>query len=85
MLYEVITSDIEVVWMKNLSGPGSPAEKFRKDPSVDACFVITPDMLGLSGGLKSIGSGAEGTVTGAKVLVSTAEMSRSIADVYVFV
>ncbi len=76
-------SDIEVVWMKNLSGPGSPAEKFRKDPSVDACFVITPDMLGLSGGLKSIGSGAEGTVTGAKVLVSTAEMSRSIADVYV--
>ena len=37
----------------------------------------------MSGGLDSRGTGAEGTVKDAKVLVSTAQMSRSIADVYV--
>ena len=39
-------------------------------------------MIGLTGGLEAKGSGAEGTVKGAHVLVSTAQMSRSIADVY---
>ena len=43
--------------------------------------VITPDMLALTGGLDSTGTGAEGTVEGAEVLVSTAQMSRSVADV----
>jgi outer membrane protein OmpA-like peptidoglycan-associated protein len=45
--------------------------------------VITPDMIGLCGGLQNTGSGAEGTIKGSRVLVSTAELSRSIADVYV--
>jgi len=40
-------------------------------------------MIGITGGMSNIGSGAEGTVKGARVLVSTAELSRSIADVYV--
>src|SRR2546427_3263689 len=40
-------------------------------------------MVSLCGGLQSTGTGAEGTVKGARVLVSTAELSRSIADVYV--
>lgn len=76
--------DIRVVWAKDLTASkDSPAELFRKNPSIDACFVITPDMIGLCGGLHSIGSGAEGTVKGSRVLVSTAELSRSIADVYV--
>jgi len=77
-------SDIKVVWAKDLTGsPQSPAEMFRKDPNIAACFAITPDMIGLCGGLQNTGSGAEGTVRGARVLVSTAELSRSIADVYV--
>jgi len=76
--------DIKVIWKDDLTGtPNSPAEIFRKDKNIDACFVISPDMIGLSGGLQSIGSGAEGTVKGARVLISTAELSRSIADVYV--
>jgi outer membrane protein OmpA-like peptidoglycan-associated protein len=75
-------SDITVVWSKNLTGEGSPAELFKKDASIDACCVISPDMISLTGGLTSKGSGAEGTVKGAKVLVSTASMSRSIADIY---
>jgi ABC-type nitrate/sulfonate/bicarbonate transport system substrate-binding protein/outer membrane protein OmpA-like peptidoglycan-associated protein len=77
-------SDVQVVWAEDLTGTAaSPAEMFRKDGRIDACFVITPDMIGLTGGLQNTGSGAEGTVRDARVLVSTAELSRSIADVYV--
>jgi len=61
----------------------APPELFRKRNDIDACFAITPDMVGLCGGLQTTGTGAEGTVKGARVLVSTAELSRSIADVYV--
>lgn len=76
--------DIKVIWADDLTGtPKSPAEMFRKDPSIAACLVITPDMIGLCGGLQNTGSGAEGSVQGSRVLVSTAELSRSIADVYV--
>ncbi|XOV70769.1 MAG: ABC transporter substrate-binding protein [Verrucomicrobiota bacterium] len=77
-------ADVNIVWAKDLTGtPDSPAEMMRKNPQISACFAITPDMLGLCGGLESTGSGAEGTIKGAHVLVSTAELSRSIADVYV--
>src|SRR5262249_44038504 len=41
------------------------------------------DMIGLCGGGKKVGTGAEGTVQGARVVISTVQMSRSIADVYV--
>jgi ABC-type nitrate/sulfonate/bicarbonate transport system substrate-binding protein len=75
-------SDVEIVWAPDLTGDNGPAALFRKDPSIGACCVISPDMIGLTGGLDSKGSGAEGTVKGAHVLVSTAQMSRSIADVY---
>lgn len=76
--------DIKVVWAKDLTGSAdSPPELFRKRNDIDACFAITPDMAGLCGGLQNTGTGAEGSVKGARVLVSTAELSRSIADVYV--
>lgn len=74
--------DMDVVWVPDLTGENGPAERFRKDPSVDACCVISPDMIGLCGGLDSVGTGAEGTQKGAHVLVSTANISHSIADVY---
>jgi outer membrane protein OmpA-like peptidoglycan-associated protein len=76
--------DINVVWAKDLTGTAnSPAEMMRSNSKIDGCFVITPDMLGLCMDLRSTGTGAEGTVKGARVLVSTAELSRSIADVIV--
>src|SRR5262249_44237878 len=43
-------SDVTVVWADDLTGAKGPAELFRKDPSIDACFVITPDMVDLTGG-----------------------------------
>ncbi len=75
--------DINVTWVKDLMGEKGPAELFRRNPRIAACMVITPDMIGLTGGLRDTGTGAEGTIKGARVLVSTAELSRSIADVYV--
>lgn len=75
--------DVQVVWAKNLTGEDSPAELFRKDATIDACCVISPDMIGLCSGIDQKGSGAEGTVKGAHVVNSTASMSHSIADVYV--
>jgi hypothetical protein len=76
--------DVKVVWTKDLTASADcPAEVFRKRADTDACFAITPDMVGLCGGLANTGTGAEGTVKGARVLVSTAQLSRSIADVYV--
>lgn len=79
---QLSNKDVEIVWTKDLTGPDGAAELFRKDQSVDACCVITPDLLGLTGGFDTVGSGAEGTVEGAHVINSTQSMSRSIADVY---
>lgn len=76
-------SDITVKYFSELTGDGSPVEAFRTDSTISACFAVTPDMFGLCTDLNGVGTGAEGTVKGAHVLVSTAELSRSIADVYV--
>lgn len=74
--------DVTVKFTDDITGPGSPPALFKSDDSIDAAFAITPDMLGITGGLDATGSGAEGTVKGARVVVSTAELSHSIADVY---
>lgn len=81
-LSKMTWKDIQVVFVKDLTGANGPADAFRNDPSIDACFVISPDMIGLTGGLTSKGGDAEGNVKDSVVLVSTAQMSRSIADVY---
>lgn len=76
-------NDINVIWAKDLSiTDQSPAAMFRNTPNADWCCVISPDMIGLTGGLQATGSGAEGTIKGAHVVVSTSELSRSIADTY---
>lgn len=46
-------SEIDIVWVTDLTGPQGAAEAFRNDPTIDACCVITPDMLGLTGGIDS--------------------------------
>jgi ABC-type nitrate/sulfonate/bicarbonate transport system substrate-binding protein len=74
--------DVIVVWCKDLTASDdSPIELLRRG-EVDAACVITPDMLGLTAG-GEVGNGAEGSVRGARIMNSTATMSRSIADVYI--
>ena len=91
LLYDSLESakiskdDVEIVWVKDLTGPNGPADAFRNATAnnpIDACCVITPDLLGLTGDFDSVGTGAEGTVEGAHMLNSTQSMNRSIADVY---
>ena len=77
--------NFEVIWAKDLTGTdNSPATIFSKNPKVDICFVITPDMVTLTGGLDKTGdaSGADGNFPGAHVGLSTATMNKSIVDVY---
>jgi ABC-type nitrate/sulfonate/bicarbonate transport system substrate-binding protein len=74
--------DITVVWTDDVSGDKGPAALFRKDQSIDGCFAISPEMTELTGGLESTGDGQKNSVAGAHVVVSTAYMSHSIADVY---
>jgi len=74
--------DVTPVWTNDVTGKDGPAELFKKDTTVDCCFVVTPDMQGLTSGIDKKGTGAEGTVKDAFVLVSTVTMKRSIADVY---
>jgi len=74
--------EIDVVWTPDVSGPKGPAAELRNQPSVDACFAITPEMEELTGGKALTGTGAGKSVKDAHVLVSTVDMKRSIADVY---
>jgi hypothetical protein len=78
-------NDIEVVWCKDLTGAKSqgdhPGARLRRG-ECDACFVISPDRNGLTGGEKSTGNGKEETVLGAKQILSTLTLNRGVADVF---
>jgi ABC-type nitrate/sulfonate/bicarbonate transport system substrate-binding protein/outer membrane protein OmpA-like peptidoglycan-associated protein len=75
------TKDVKILWTKDLTGTEhTPGEAFRK-PNVDAAMVIIPDGLTLTS-KGAVGSGAEGSVKGAKILLSTKTANRVIADVY---
>ncbi len=77
--------DIEIVWCKDLTGEPTkgdhPGAVFRKGEA-DACFVISPDMIGLTGGAKETGSGRDDTKKGCRMLLSTSTLSRGVADVF---
>jgi ABC-type nitrate/sulfonate/bicarbonate transport system substrate-binding protein/outer membrane protein OmpA-like peptidoglycan-associated protein len=79
-------SDVTIQWVKDITAGDKasvdPAKAFREDPSVQAAFVISPDANALTSGGK-IGTGAEDSVKGAHVLLSTKTASCIIADVYV--
>ncbi|KKU51855.1 MAG: ABC-type nitrate/sulfonate/bicarbonate transport system, periplasmic component [Parcubacteria group bacterium GW2011_GWA2_47_10] len=77
---------VRIKWTKDITAPAngaenSPAAAFREDKSVDAAFVIAPDGMALTSN-GTVGSGAEGSVKGARVLMSTKTANRVIADVY---
>jgi len=73
-------TDVKIVRAKNLTGQDSPVSLLQEG-KVDAAWVITPDMFLLTAG-GNVGTGAEGSVKGAHQILSTAERTRSIADLY---
>lgn len=73
--------DVKLRWLDDLTGTkNTPAAAFREN-GVDAAMVIIPDAQALTsrGG---VGTGAEDSVKGARILLSTKTASRIITDVY---
>ncbi len=58
-----------------------PVSAFQSDTKLDATMCIIPDALMLTSN-GAVGTGAEGSVKGAKILLSTKTAGRIIADVY---
>lgn len=85
----ISSRDVKLKWFSELSLPGydtkgrivDPVSAFLADASIDAVMCIIPDALNLSSG-GSQGTGAAGSVKGAKIMLSTKTASRIIADVY---
>ncbi len=81
-------SSVQFKWLSQLtisekSGGKSvdPVTVFQENSNIDAVMCIIPDALLLTSN-GTVGTGAEGSVKGAKVLLSTKTASRVIADVY---
>lgn len=73
--------DVNIKWVADITGGSkSPAAALR-DGGVDAAMVIIPDALALTSN-GTIGTGAEDSVKGARILLSTKTANRIIADVY---
>ena len=71
-------NDVNLRWLPDLTGAdNSPMAAFQQD-DVDAAFVIIPDALTLTSG----GAGAEDSVRGSRILLSTRTANRIISDVY---
>lgn len=78
--------EIQFRWLKELTYTSGdkvvdPVSAFQSDPTIDAVMCITPDANLLTSGGK-VGSGAEGSVKGATILMTTKTASQVIADVY---
>jgi len=82
-------SDVTFRWLKELTLPEydtsgaivDPVSAFTADSKIDAVMCIIPDGLTLTSG-GDVGTGAEGSVKGAKILLSSKTANRVIADVY---
>lgn len=82
-------STVKFRWLRELTLPTydtkgrvvDPITAFRQDPTIDAVMAIIPDALALTSDGK-VGTGAEGSVKGARVLLTTQTANRIIADVY---
>jgi len=74
-------SDVNLVWLPDLTGTDNTPTAAFYESNVDAALVIIPDALLLSSG-GNVGTGAEGSVKGARILLSTKTANRIIADVY---
>ena len=73
--------DVKLRWVKDLTGTQESPRAALAQPDIDAAMVIIPDALALTSGGK-VGTGAEDSVKGARILLSTKTANRIISDVY---
>lgn len=74
-------NDVNVKWLPDLTGTDDSPMAALYENDVDAVFVIIPDALALTSG-GNVGTGAEDSIKGARILMSTKTANRVIADVY---
>ena len=74
-------TDVKLKWLPDLTGTDNTPMAALYEKDVDAAMVIIPDALALTSG-GTVGTGAEESVRGARILVSTKTANRIIADVY---
>ncbi len=72
-------ADVEIVWVKDLTGDGDTPSKALVDGQADAAALILPDARFLTSG-GTVGTGAEGSVRGSTILISTQEAASVIGD-----
>ncbi|MEM1373126.1 MAG: ABC transporter substrate-binding protein [Pseudomonadota bacterium] len=72
-------SDVDIVWTTDLTGDGDTPSAAIADGRADAAAVILPDARFLTSG-GNVGTGAEGSVRGATILISTQEAASVIGD-----
>jgi ABC-type nitrate/sulfonate/bicarbonate transport system substrate-binding protein/outer membrane protein OmpA-like peptidoglycan-associated protein len=75
------TADVKLKWLPDLTGTSNTPMASLQQGDADAAFVITPDAMVLTSG-GTVGTGAEDSVKGARILLSTKTANRIIADVY---
>ena len=71
--------DVELVWVEDLTGDGDTPSAAFADGRADAAAVILPDARFLTSG-GTVGTGAEGSVRGSTILISTQEAASVIGD-----
>ncbi|MEM9128356.1 MAG: ABC transporter substrate-binding protein [Pseudomonadota bacterium] len=71
--------DVEIVWVSELTGDGDTPSAAIAEGRADAAAVILPDARFLTSG-GNVGTGAEGSVRGATILISTQEAASVIGD-----
>lgn len=72
-------ADVEIVWTADLTGDGDTPAAVLADGRADAAAVILPDARLLTSD-GTVGTGAEGSVRGASILISTQEAASVIGD-----
>ena len=73
--------DVQVKWLADLTATDDTPMAAFYESNIDAAFVIIPDALALTSN-GSVGTGAEDSVKGAKILLSTKTANRIVADIY---
>lgn len=75
------TKDVNLKWVSELTGNKNSPGAALRETGIDAALVIIPDAMALSSN-GTVGTGAEDSVKGARILLSTKTANRIIADVY---
>ncbi len=72
-------ADVEIVWTADLTGDGDTPSEAIAEGRADAAAVILPDARFLTSD-GTVGTGAEGSIRGATILISTQEAASVISD-----